>query len=454
MKTSKKLKAITLILVIILITILSFLGVYNVKEVYGDNLIKDYNVGMELKNKRLLRLEVDDTVNEVFYDSEGKKQEKQNDEGTYTSAQEPVNSQEVLNKENYKKSLKIIENRLNSMEAEEYKLRFNEENGTIELEMIDNELTDYIIESIRVPGDFKIIDSETEEVLIDSSLVKKSGVLYSSGDSASTTVYLDIEFNKEGSKKLEELSKTYIKTTEQVVDEDGQSKDKTVEKKVTVKIDNNTIISTSFGEALTSGHLYISVGQGTTNNEELRNYALQASIYAAIIENGTVPVVYTIEQSKVIVSNINKDIIPIVAIIVLVIEAIVLIVVLKLKGIISAILQIGYVSLLLLVLKYTNVYISLEGLFAIVIVGILNAIFIEKIVNAVRKGENVVKAINENVVKFINIGIPTLIVSIVFCFAKWLEINSFGMVMFWGYVVALLYNIVFTKIILKNVLDK
>lgn len=454
MKTNKKLKAITLILVIVLITILSFLGVYNVTAVYGDNLVKNYNVGMDLKNKRLLRLKVDDNVNEVFYDAEGNKQEQQNAEGTYTSVQEPVNSQEVLNKENYKKALKVIENRLNSMEAEEYKLRFNEENGTIELEMIDNELTNYIIESIRVPGEFKIIDSETEEVLIDSSLVKKSGVLYSSANSSSTTVYLDIEFNKEGSKKLEELSKTYVKTTEQVVDENGQSNDKTVEKKVTVKIDDSTIISTSFGETLTSGHLYISVGQGTTNNEELRNYALQASIYASIIENGTVPVVYTIEQNRVIVSNMNKNIIPIVAIVALVIEAIVLIVVFKLKGIIAAILQIGYVSLLLLVLKYTNVYISLEGLFGIVVIGILNMMFIYKIVSAVKNGENTVKAINENLVKFINVSIPALIVVIIFCFAKLLEINSFGMVMFWGYVVSLLYNIVFTKTILKNVLDK
>lgn len=165
-------------------------------------------------------------------------------------------------------------------------------------------------------------------------------------------------------------------------------------------------------------------------------------------------VVYTVEQNRVIVSNMNKNIIPIVAIVALVIEAIVLIVVFKLKGIIAAILQIGYVSLLLLILKYTNVYITLEGLFGIVIIGILNMMFIYKIVFAVKKGENAVKAINENLVKFINISIPTLIVAIIFCFAKWLEINSFGMVIFWGYVVALLYNIVFTKIILKNILDK
>lgn len=454
MKTSKKLKAITLILVIVLITILSFLGVYNVTAVYGDNLVKDYNVGMELKSKRLLRLKVDDTVNEVFYDAEGNKQEKQNEEGTYTSASEPVNSADVLNKDNYKKALRIIENRLNSMEAEEYKLRFNEENGTIELEMIENDLTDYILEAIRVKGEFKIIDDETKETLIDSALVKNAGVLYSSGDSSNTTVYLDIEFNKEGSKKLEELSKTYVKTTETSVNEEGQSEDKTVEKKVTVKIDDNTIISTSFGEALTNGHLYISVGQPTTSNEELRNYALQASIYASIIENDTIPVVYTVEQNRVIISNINKNIIPMVAIICLVIEAIVLIVVFKLKGLTAAILQIGYVSLLLLILKYTNVYISLEGLFALVLVGILNTIFIFKIMSAVKAKENVVKSINENLVKFINISIPVLIIAIIFCFAKLLEINSFGMVIFWGYVVSLLYNVVFTKVILKNILDE
>lgn len=454
LKSTKKLKAITLILVIILITILSFLGVYNVASVHGDNLVKDYNVGMELKNKKLVRLKVDDTVNEVFYDAEGKKQEKQNDEGTYTSVQEPVNPQEVLNKENYKKALSIVEKRLNSMEAEEYKLRFNEENGAIELELMDNDLTNYILESIRVPGDFKIVDADTKEVLMDASSVKKAGVLYSSANSASTTVYLDIEFNKEGSKKLEELSKTYIKTTENVVNEEGKSEDKTVEKKITVQIDDTSIISTSFGEPLTSGHLYISVGQGTTNNEELRNYALQASIYAAIIENGTVPVVYTIEQNKVIVSNMNKDIIPIVSIVVLVIEAIVLIVVFRVKGIIASILQIGYVSLLLLILKYTNVYISIEGLFAIVLVGLLNMAFIYRIMYLIKKGENVLKSVNENIVKFINVSVPVLIVAIIFCFAKLLEINSFGMVIFWGYVVSLLYNIVFTKIILKNVLDK
>lgn len=447
MKKSNKLKALTLILIIILITILSFLGVYNIKDVHGDNLIRDYKVGMDLKGRNIVRLKVDDTVNEVTYDSEGNKVETQEDEGEYTVAQEPVNPQEVLTKENYEKSVKTIENRLNHMDAEEYKLRFNEENGTIELELIEDELTDYIIGAISVKGEFKIIDSETKEVLLDSNSVKKAGVVYNTTEAGSTAAYLDVEFNKDGKKKLEDISRTYVKTTEQVTKEDGTTEDKSVEKKVAVQIDDEQIISTSFGEPLTSGHLYISVGQATNSNEELQRYALQASIYAAVIESNAVPVVYKLEQNDFIVTNINKRIIPIVAIITLVIEAIVFIIRFKGKGIIASILQIGYVALLLLVLKYTNVYITMEGVFAIALIGIFNMIFIYKVL---KSNINMTKAINENLIKFINISVPVLITAIVFCFTKWLEVNSFGMVIFWGYVVSLLYNIVFTKYIFRD----
>lgn len=454
MKSSNKLKAITLILVIVLITILSFLGVYNIALVHGDNLVKDYSVGKDLKTKKLIRLKVDDTVNEVTYDSEGKKVEKQGEEGKYTVKQEPVNPPEVLNKENYKKAINIIEDRLNKMDAEEYSIRFNEENGIVELEMIDDELTNYILEAIRVPGEFKMIDADTKDVLMDSSFVKKTGVLYGSTSSTGTTVYLDIEFNKEGSKKLEEISKTYVKSTEKVTNAEGQTEDKTTEKKVDVKIDENSIISTSFGEALTNGHLYISVGQATTSSDDLKRYGLQASVYASMIESGKIPVVYTVENTEVIVSNINSNVIPTVAIIALVVEAIIFIVIFKLNGIIASILQIGYIALLLLVLKYTNVCITLEGLFAIILAGIINMIFIYKVLQDVKKDINVVSAVNKSIIKFVNMSIPLLIVAIVFCFVKYLGINSFGMVIFWGYVISLLYNIVFTKMILKNTLDK
>ena len=49
---------------------------------------------------------------------------------------------------------------------------------------------------------------------------------------------------------------------------------------------------------------------------------------------------------------------------------------LKLKGLLAAVLQIGYTALLLLTLRYTNVVISLEGIVGILVGIILNYMFI------------------------------------------------------------------------------
>lgn len=455
MKNNKKLKTLALILMIILIGILAFAGIYNVASVSGNNLIRNYKVGMNLKGRNVIRLKVDDAVNEVTYDSEGNVVEEQEDEGEYTVAQEPINEPDSLNKENYEKTKKIIEDRLNYLEAQEYKIRFNEENGTIELELIEDQLTDYIVAAISTKGEFKIIDEETEEVLMDKSDVKKTSIVYSSTESSSsTTTYLDIEFNKDGAKKLEELSKTYVTTTEQVVNEEGETEDKTTKKQITVEIDDDSLITTSFGETLTNGHLYISIGQGTTSTEELQKYALQASIQAAIIGTDTIPLAYTVEQNEYILENVNQNIITLISIIAIGVEAIVLILVFKARGIVATILQIGYVALLLLTLKYTNVYITIEGIFGIVVASLINMAYMFRVLSVAKKDGNISNAINESLIKFVNMSIPALIVSITFCFAKWLEINSFGMVMFWGFVVALLYSIVFTKAIFKNAFDK
>lgn len=450
MKSSNKLKAITLILVIVLITILSFLGVYDITKVHGDNLVKDYKVGMDLSGKNLIRLKVDDTVNKVIYDSEGKKVEKKEENGNYTEVEEPANLPEVLNKENYKKSVSIMEDRLKSMGATEYKIRFNEENGIIEIELIEDELTDYIINAISQKGDFKITDSETNETLLDKNHIKSVKVMYGTSQAGTTLVGLDIEFNKEGSKKLDELNETYVEKTETVVNDEGESEEKQVGKQVSIKIDEEITIGKEYlnNLILQKGHIYVSEGEATTNTR------LIATLYAAIIDTDTIPVLYTIDQSEFIVTNTNKNIIPTVAIIALIVEIVVCVAMFRIKGIIASILQIGYVALLLLVLKCANVFVTVEGLFAIVLISIINVIFIFKVLFDTKNGENIETAVNNNLVKFIKLSIPALITVIIFCFIQWLEVKSFGMIMFWGYAVSILYNILFTKGIFKNIFKR
>ena len=45
--------------------------------------------------------------------------------------------------------------------------------------------------------------------------------------------------------------------------------------------------------------------------------------------------------------------------------------------------------------------------------------------------------------------VPIMIISIVFCFSGWTNLSSFGMIMFWGFVLIAVYNIIVTKTLLK-----
>lgn len=451
MKTSKNLKTLTLILVIVLITILSFLGVYKFGSVDKNNLVKKYAVGVDLSGRQVIRLKVDDDTEEVFYDEEGNEHDEQNEEGTYTSEQKPINDESLLTKENYKKALEIVKARLDYMGVEEYRLRFNEENGTIEIEIYDDEVSNYAVSAISMDGGFEIVDDDTEEVLVNQSSVKNVKVSLASNG---IQYCMDIEFNKEGTQKVRDIANTYVTTTEEVTNDEGEIETVTKEKTASIKISGSSIGTVSSGIVDSDGHVRLYFGESGLTSEELERYRLQTYYRGALVATDVMPLAYSIEQNTYIVSNLNRDIISYVAIAILTVEAVIIVLLLKTKKILGVVLQIGYVSLLLLVLKYTNVVITLEGLAALIIISLINVAFLARVMASIKNKKEVpAKVVNDNIVKFINVGIPLIIVSIIFCFVKWLEVKSFGNVIFWGYVIALLYNIIFTKIILKNTID-
>ena len=98
----------------------------------------------------------------------------------------------------------------------------------------------------------------------------------------------------------------------------------------------------------------------------------------AILNSGVLPIQYEISENT-ISPRITTENIKVVAYIVLTIFAISLVyfvIKLKLRGILAAVLQIGYVAILLLILRYTNVVISLEGIVGILVGIIINYMFI------------------------------------------------------------------------------
>ena len=459
----RKIKILTITLVIVLITMIAFFGIYTNVQNRMENKVKDYSYAMDLKGARNIRLKVDTTNNVVIKDSEGNVVEDAGElteeelaEAGYTKEENKTNPDEALNLENYKKSKEIIEKRLNALKKtdesgiESYQVKLDESNGDILIELAENDQTDTIVSNINTVGKFEIIDTDTQEVLMDNNDIKTAKVLYGSNGSTTsygTTVYLDIEFTKDGAKKLEEISNTYKKVEE--TDSSEQNSDET-EKTITMKIDDQEIMSTSFEEPLKTGRLQLSVGSSTTDTETLQGYNTQATNIAVILDNGNMPITYVVDENQYILSDITNNEIQIIEYVVLAVIAIALIVMIiryKTAGLIGAISYIGLVSIFSILIRYANVVLSIEGLFGIGIVLILNYIFVNKLL--AKNKENEKHVAKETYKEFFIRIIPVCIAVITFCFINWTPISSFGMVMFWGIALIAVYNCIITRSLLK-----
>jgi len=442
----KTIKLITLILIVVLISLISFGGLFLKTDYKFENVLPEYKLGRNLSASRVVEIIPDPTVNKVIKDAEGNVVEK---EGENTVTEEvPVNSADILNKENYNNVKKIVIARLKQMGVQDYTIRLNEENGKVVLELEDSEITDSVSNYISQKGDFVIVDEETEEILMNNDDIELTDVRYApdqTGMNSGTVVYLNIGFNKEGAKKLEDISSKYIKTT----DEEGND----TTKKVSLKIDGQEIVNTAFTEKLTTGSIQITLGNSSNDINEIQDNLTSAGYMAMLLNNQELPIKYKTESDQYVSSNIvSDDIMPYaVYVIAGVIGAIIIVMFFRYKGlgILGAISIIGFTGTLLILLRYTNVVITLEGIIGIVFSIILDLLLVKVILNEVKNGKNAKEAIKEMYKKyFVYIIFPIIVMSIVFSFIKVVGIASLGMTMFWGIALLALYNIIITRAML------
>ena len=345
-KTSKKtniLKVILTILIVTLLCMVSFFGVYVKKNGTYSNAVKDYNLAMELEGARTVILKPDESTEKVTKDSDGKvienaTEDEINEKG-YTTEETPVNSEDVLNEENFDKSKNIISKRLEDYKFDEYQIKEDKDNGTIILELAENDDTDTVLSVINQQGKFEIKDSESKEVLMDNSMIKNAKVLYNSTTSG-TSVYLSIEFTKEGKAKLEQISKDYA-TVKNSSDNsnsdstDSSSEENTTQKKIAMEIDGQTMVTTSFDDPITNGELQLTVGSSSKDSETLQKSIKQARSTATVLSTGKMPIKYTADTNKYIKENISDKQIKIAAIttvLVIALVSIILIIKYKLNG--------------------------------------------------------------------------------------------------------------------------
>lgn len=452
MKANKIIRIFTIILLIAIISVASLLGIYKLKGYKVVNVIPEYLLGMEFTDSRVISLEVDNETETVIYDSEGNEITEQEEgidyteENGYTVTENKANSDDLLTSQNYKKAKSILKKRLKKLGADQYKVTLDETNGNIQIRIPENKNTDTITSSLLQSGTFELRDSETEEVLIDTSKVKTSSVVYGQTETE-TSVYLQIKLNKEGKQKLKEISEVYVQNTIETTNEEGETEETTETKKVSLFLNEEEVLETYFGETIEDGTLNVAVGSGT-DTETIQQYINTANAASVILNSGILPITYT-KTENVETANITeqqKNIAMYVTIAVIVLMIVYFIIRLKTKGILVSILQLGYVTLLLLTLRYTNVKITIEGIFGIVISAILNYIYIYKAFKNIEL--NFVKDITK---KYALKLIPVYIVAIVFSFNSIANIYSLGMTLVWGVIIMYLYNLTLTKILVNTI---
>lgn len=513
MKIQKKLNVVLVILIIILLSLVSFAGVYHKSKNEMINYLPQYILGTDLKGYRQVTLSVvedsenddsgaeieeeeismgDETENKVDSETNAVNDVESNDENKEESEENKEEDSTDKSKD-YIKSAEIFRKRLKTLKVQDFSVSCDESNGKIIITIPENAQTDIILSDITQPGKFTIKDSESEEELLTNDDVRsvKVGVQDSVYGSQ---LYMGIYFNTKGTSKFKEITKTYQNAVEEnnteeseeetsneeessdenlaeentEAEENEESADNTAteqneeeneeseeekNKQITLNIDDNAMMTTNFSEIIDNGVLSLSLGSsstGTVTMDELYSgYNL-----AAIIENEPLPVKYQVDGNTYISSVIEeKDIKALIYVEIglALIIALVLIIKYRLNGIYSSILSAGFIAVLLIVIRYANVIISIEGIFAVELAYIINSVFNVMLCESLKKKDLTKKEKNREfknlIKKYSIIIIPELIIAIVCCFTQWIQLLSFGMITFWAIIISWLYNILINKIL-------
>ena len=472
----RKVKILTIVLAIVLVTLVAFGGVYIKTQNRMENKVKDYSLGRELEGARVAEIKV-----------------SQSDEDSGEQ------NTELLTEENYKIVKKTIENRLNKLNIEDYTISLNKQDGTIRVEFPEDENTDsyvyYLTAQAKVQIEEKAEETETDTStetedttateLISDEMVKSAKYSYTQNVDGQYQVSLEITLTDEGQAKIQELSGTYaflateideIESAEEESEEESKEETENTEgtdaeetaedantesentenqetQEQTKKIASLTIAGTEYDiTKIDKNKITVTIGTPTSNTTSANNNIAIAAELEMLINAGKYPIEYELTANRYVYSSISTEQLIYFVIAVLAITVIILLIFIikyRKRGLLTSISYIGFVSLFLLILRYANVTITIEGIGGIIVVMIINLAFIKTILTRMQKMKMLDEAINYTYKNVFSKLIPVIILVIVFCLSGWANLSSFGMAMFWGLMLMAIYNILVTKTLLK-----
>lgn len=460
---SKKLMAILLTLISVAIIIIAFVGIYVQKLNKISDVVPEATYSSEIDGVLEYRFSVDKSTEEkkVYVDDDGNiKGELDNGKDSkedgwinttgYNVETKTImkNADSKLTSENYKKTKEILEKRLDSMGATDYSIRLNEETGYMVVELSENDNTDYLYQTgICTTGKLEVIDYQTGVVLIDGSHVTNASEYTYSSDGTNYSVYLNLEFDEEGAKILNELSKTYIKYTPEGGTETTDY--------IAITLDGSSIYTTYFGDGtdeFTGNVVSIPLGSSITDQDTLSAYTQSAEAVATVINLGELPIVYNKDNSGYLIQSTIDDedllIVKVVLIVVLAVITVALSFKYKSKGFLAGIFNFAFIGSVILVLKGLKVVISISSMISIAVLIFINVLFLVKYLRKLSQGGNAYK---EAIKSFYSIIFPFIVVAFVYTIcSKNSSVTGIGMTLFWGLLIEILFNSIITRYVLNN----
>ena len=479
MNAQKKLNVLLVVLVVILLSIASFVGVFTSQKSDMKDVVPNYVLSADLVGYRQVTLQIKEETEETTENatenkttenttSEENKTEEKKEEKKELTAEEKAN--------NYRANADVIRSRFKSLKVENFTVSVDEVTGKMEITVPEDDRTDIILSDICQVGKFKITDKETGEELMNNDDVS-SVVIGETSYAGSLTTYMSINFNAKGRGKFSDITAKYqnvlvpagtpVNTTANSTENKTENSTENtaentttavstestyVDKQVVIKLDDTDLLTTDFDTVVSNGQLPLTLGDLSADKDQKNS----AKNLAAIMENKPLNDKYEVTGNTYVAAPIENNTAKVIIYIEIAIAlfiALILIVKCGYKGILASIINVGFVAILLLVIRLTNVKLSLDGIMAIEAGYILQAIYSFMICGLLKNKDLSTKELKEGATKilkqFVLIVIPILILSVVCCLAEWAAIFSVGMIVFWSIVIALVYNFIITKFLAR-----
>ena len=222
---------------------------------------------------------------------------------------------------------------------------------------------------------------------------------------------------------------------------------------IQIKFDGHGLIRTCFKTEIDNGIIQVPLGNATTDATEFNNVYSEVIRIADAINIGKLPNKYVLSSDNYIKASIsNKEIeyVKVISYVLMGIVSLYLIIRFKLNGLKAAIMSLGYVGLITIIIKYTNIIITLNAAIALLGVIIINYLFINKLLKKVKNGSDVKVAYKHSMKELYVTIVPLCVISVIFTFMYSTIISSIGMVIFWGLFIQTIYDCLLMLVLEPN----